>query len=393
MRKIRISQELAHLINASIPAANRAAFAPNSKSFDWQKFLTLAKWHQVRPMALDYVQETKLDIPEQALQTLREFSLGQAVTNMAFLGICVKLYNQLIENGVRAFPMKGALWAWMFYEKPASREFGDIDYFIGKEDVPRSLDILLENGFAPDEYRQHLLHEKSVATDYLDTDYQLPLSPVGDHALQSLEIQWNCTYPRYCYNFSWHELAGDSEEFNMKGNVILVPKIENQLIMMVIHHGGVEQWDKLKYAADLVRLLKKYSTTLNWEYIGKVSLQKGFQKLLLESLGLAEKLTGEHFVKNITDSQAFPSDEFLKEILAHWENERPSLKTKTWRILLYNLKYRDRWSDKLAIVTAHIHYFAHWRLLWHKIVWYRGGRSGEADRDRTADAVARRDDI
>jgi hypothetical protein len=393
MRQITISQELAHLIKASIPAAAEAGFNVEPGPVNPSKFLALAKWHQVRPLALDYAQENLLELPENALQTLRQFSLGQAVTNMAFVGISARLYNQLIENGVRAFPMKGALWAWMLYEKPASREFGDIDYFIGKEDVAKSLDILFENGFAPDDYRQYLLHEKSVAADYLNTDYQLPLSPVREHTLQSLEIQWNCTYPRYCYNFTWNELANGCEEFDMKGNVVLVPKVENQLIMMVIHHGGVEQWDKLKYAADFVRLLKKYAGSLDWDYIRQVSTKKGFNRLLSESLGVAGMLTGENYSKYFSESQAYPSDGFVKEIMAYWESERPSLKTKTWRILLYNLKYRDRWTDKLSIVAAHLNYFAHWRLLWYKLVWYRRGPSGEIDRNRTADAMSGREDI
>src|SRR5688500_8004186 len=107
MRQITISQELAHLIKASIPAAADAAFNVESRAVDPRKFLALAKWHQVRPLALDYAQENLLELPENALQTLRQFSLGQAVTNMAFLGISAKLYNQLIKNRVRAFPMKG----------------------------------------------------------------------------------------------------------------------------------------------------------------------------------------------------------------------------------------------------------------------------------------------
>ncbi|MNL57054.1 hypothetical protein D3C87_1805890 [compost metagenome] len=92
-------------------------------------------------------------------------------------------------------------------------------------------------------------------------------------------------------------------------------------------------------------------------------------------------------------SESYPSEGFLKDILAHWENERPSLKTKTWRIFLYNIKYRDKWSDKLSIVAAHLGYLTHWKLLWHKISWYRSQPSGEADRDRAVNAMSGREDI
>lgn len=393
MQRTKISPELAYLIEAAVSPSGNRKFEIGHNPFDPVKFAMLAKWHQVRPLAFEYVQEQGLALPENVLKMLRDFTLGQAVTNMAFLGICVRLYNRLVENQVRVFPMKGALWAWMLYDKPILREFGDIDYFIGKEDVSQSLDILLGEGFAADSYRSYLLKHKAVADDYLDTDYQLPLTPLREHALQSLEIQWNCTYPRYCYNFTWNELAGDLVEFNMMGKPVLVPGMEIQLIMMVIHHGGVEQWDKLKYMADLVRLLDKSADSMDWEYINRITRAKGFNKLLLESLGVAGYLSGRDYLAYAGAGMSYPSQRLLEDTLNHWENERASLKTKTWRIFLYNIKYRDKWSDKLSLVAAHLGYLTHWKLLWHKISWYRSGQSGEADRDRAVNAVSGREDV
>lgn len=393
MQRTQISRELACLIEAAVLPAGHQPFEIADKTFSPKRFAALAGWHQIRPLAFEYVQEKKLALPDSVLKMLRDFTLGQAVTNMAFLGICVRLYHRLIDNDVRVFPMKGAIWAWMFYDKPASREFGDIDYFIGKEDVSKSLDILLNEGFTADAYRHYLLKQRAVIGDYLDTDYQLPLTPLQEHALQSLEIQWNCTYPRYCYNFTWDELAGNLVEFSIMGKPVLVPTMEIQLIMMVIHHGGVEQWDKLKYMADFVRLLDKLADSLDWQYINAVTKSRGFNKLLLESLGVAGYLNGRDYLSYAGVSKSYPSENFLQDMLTHWENERPSLKTKTWRIFLYNVKYRDKWSDKLDIVAAHLRYLTHWKLLWQKISWYRNKPSGEADRDRAVNAMSGREDV
>jgi hypothetical protein len=393
MQRTKVSPELAYLIEAAVLPSGHQLFEIGHTRFNPEKFATLAKWHQIRPLAFEYAQEHALALPENVLKALRDFTLGQAVTNMAFLGICVRLYDRLIDNQVRVFPMKGALWAWMLYDKPVMREFGDIDYFVGKEDVSKSLDILRGEGFAADSYRLYLLTQKDVADDYLDTDYQLPLTPLREHTLQSLEIQWNCTYPRYCYNFTWNELAGNLVGFNMMGKSVLVPDMEIQLIMMVIHHGGVEQWDKLKYMADLVRLLDKSADSMDWEYINRLTKAKGFNKLLLESLGVAGYLSGRDYLRYADMPGNYPSDGFLKDMLTHWENERPSLKTKTWRIFLYNIKYRDKWSDKLSIVAAHLDYLTHWKLLRHKFSWYRNRSSDKADRDRAVNAVSGREDI
>jgi hypothetical protein len=193
--------------------------------------------------------------------------------------------------------------------------------------------------------------------------------------LQSLEIQWNCSYPRYCYDFSWDEIAGEMTEFKISGTSVKIPKIENQLLMMIIHHGGVEQWDKLKYMADFVRLLRLYADKLDWQYIVETAQKKGFKRLLLESLNAVNIIAGENYFSYLNLKTSFsPSDSFIQDVITHWENERPVIKTKSWRILLYNLKYRDNWKIRFSIIAAHVSYISNWQLIRHKLIWYRKNR-------------------
>ncbi|WP_161597063.1 nucleotidyltransferase domain-containing protein [Dyadobacter flavalbus] len=376
MQKIKISPELSHLIKAALHITHDLSFGIYKRPVHWDRLAKLANWHQVRPLLFDYIQQNKLEgIPKKNLQSLHEYSLGQAVTNMAFLGVSLKLYKQLIENHVPAFLMKGALWAWMLYDKPGNREFGDIDFFIDKDSIKQSLKILSDNGFEPDHYRSYLLSRMQVARQYLNTDYQLPLNPINENILQSLEIQWDCSYPRYCYHFSWTEIASDMTEFSMSGALVKIPGMENQLLMMMIHHGGVEQWDKLKYMADFIRLLRLYADKLDWNYISETARKKGFNRLLLESLNAVNIITAEDYLKYLNPEAPFsPSASFFRNMISHWENERPAIKTKSWRILLYNLQYRDNWKIRFSIIAAHLLYISNLQLIWHKIIWYRKNR-------------------
>ncbi|WP_031525666.1 nucleotidyltransferase domain-containing protein, partial [Dyadobacter crusticola] len=371
---MKISPELNILIKASLDSESNLPFQVDTRPIDWQKLGRQAKWNQVRPLAFDYLsQKQTLEIAPDVLARLRDFSVGQAVTNMAFSSISVSLNQQLAEQGIPAFLMKGALWAWLLYEKPGLREFGDIDFFVEKEQLRRGLDVFEKNGFEPDSYRKYLLRNDQATGAYLDTDYQLPLTPVREHALQSLEIQWNCSYPRYQFNFSWGELGGQMVEQQIMGKKVNVPGMEHQLIMMLIHHAGIEQWDKLKYMADFVRLLRRYSTTLDWAYVSNVARSKGFYKLLLESLGAAQLFTGIQYVRLVDANQEakYPTPEFMKNVVSHWEEERDTLSTKTLRILVYNLKYRDNWNVKWNILAGHLSYLFHWRLIWHKWIWHK----------------------
>jgi hypothetical protein len=261
----------------------------------------------------------------------------------------------------------------MLYENPGLREFGDIDFFLQKEQIKEGLQVMAKHGFQPDRYRQYLLEKEEVAKLYFNTDYQLPLTPVEDNMLQSLEVQWNTTYPRYHYSFSWEELTKNIIPFKVLEDSLLVPSIENQLLMMIIHHAGVEQWDKLKFMADFVRLLRKFSGQMDWEYVIKKSKEKGFYKLFLESLGLVYVFTGEDYLKFCEDhlEEKYPSEKFLQNVLIHWENKRSRPVTKSWQIFYFNMIYRDRLSDKLAILFSHLAYLLEWRLIIPKARWYQ----------------------
>ena len=137
----------------------------------------------------------------------------------------------------------------------------------------------------------------------------------------------------------------------------------------------MEQWDKLKFMSDFVRILRKFSSEIDWQYINKVTKEKGFNRLLKESLGLVRVLTGEDYGNFVGESlSGYPSEKFKSDVFSHWENLRPRPVTKSWQIFYFNMIYRDRPSDKLSIFFKHLAYLFEWRLLIPKARWYYKNR-------------------
>jgi len=342
---------------------------------DWKLMYDLSRDHQVSALLYDHLKILPHfeKIQVSCIDKLKQHSIDQAVFSMLFLRKSIELNNDLAQNNVNAFLMKGALWAWLLYDNPGLREFGDIDFFLQKEQISQGLDVLARHNFEPDAYRKYLLSKSKVAKLYFDTDYQLPLTPTGQEMVQSLEVQWNTTYPRYHFSFAWDELTQNMMSFTISGTTLRVPSAENQLLLMIIHHGGVEQWDKLKYMADLVRLLRKFGEQIDWIYIVKVTKEKGFYNILLESLGLVLTFTGENYLIFCDNNleKHYPSKRFRKEVINHWENTRTKPVTKSWRIFYFNMINRDRLSDKLSILISHLAYMLEWRLMIPKARWYQ----------------------
>ena len=374
-KNVKISAELSTLIKAALRGNEDLPLFDNA-SPDSARLAILSRYHQVQSLLYDYLTTHPGLIHLQDLEDLKAHSINDAVFNMIFLRKSLELNAALSENAVDAFLMKGAFWAWWLYERPGLREFGDIDYFLRKQHVTKGLHVLGRFGFQPDAYRKFLLEDESVSRLYFETDYQLPLVPDTEGVVKSLEIQWNSSYPRFSYEFTWEELMSRSMLFEVLGEKIEVPSPDNQLLMMLVHHAGVEQWDKLKYMGDFVRLLRKFSDTLDWPYVISVAREKGFYQLLLQSLGLVRMLTGEDYGKYIAGDNLsdYPSDSLASAVLAHWENRRTKPMTKSWRIFYFNMKYRDRITDKLRILLKHVAYLLEWRLLLPKARWYYRNR-------------------
>lgn len=366
-----LSKELSFLISAVVSESSQPNV--NSRDLDWHRIAQLSEWHSIVPLVYAFLEKEQFEnIPDEIFKELRDNSMEQAVSNMMFLKTSMSLCKNLIERGISVFPMKGAIWAWLLYEKPGQRAFGDIDLFVDSSQILAGLEVLDENGFAPDPYRQYLLKTEKLRKLYLSTDYQLPLVPTSRNHVKSVEIQWNCSYPRYRYSFNWAQLMAKAMDVEFMKNRIQIPSWEMQLVMMVIHHAGVEQWDKLKYIGDFVRLLRRNAEHMDWLLIRETVRKAGFLKLFLQSLGLVYKLTGEDYIKYFPDEkmEKYPSAPFYNNIIMHWENTRHIPTTKSMQIFNYNMKYRDRFSDKLKILAGHINYLTRFSLIFSKARWY-----------------------
>lgn len=371
----KISGELSFLIAACLSTDKH--FAENQYSnLDFDLVHRLAKWHRAESLLYDYLSNFE-NVPS-TLNTgeLRSDSIHGAINYMVFLRKSILINEDFETNGIDSFVMKGALWAWLLYEKPGLREFGDIDFYFRNDDIESALGILKKHGFETDPYREFLFQNPNVAKLYFESDYQLPLEPTSsDEIVRSLEIQWKPTYPRLCYSLTYDDLMSKTMVLDILNSKIQVPSLEYQLLMMIIHHVGVEQLDKLKFMTDLVLILRKFASQMDWSIIDDISKSQGFNRLLLESIGLVKVITGEDYFKYLKISSFnFPSSNFQQSVLRNWQEGRVNPVTKSWQLFYFNMKYRDNYKIRLKILSKHILYIFNWKLLIPKLQWYNKNR-------------------
>lgn len=338
---------------------------------DWQRVEDLANWHQIQALLYQQIRH-RPEVSVQFQKSMRDDATSKAVGNMMLMKESVKLMRRLQEGGVEGFLMKGALWATLYYDEIGLREFGDIDFFINKTDVGRSVVVMEKAGYVADRYRAYLLDDPVRSDLYFATDYQLPLEAKIPQLIQSVELQWRVAYPRLAFSLDWSELMDRPEEHLVAGMTMRVPRSENQFLLMIVHHVGIEELDKLKYGMDLVMLLRKVSAQLDWDYVFSKAREKGFLRMVAMGLQVAQMLDATITLPTVVQSEIdeFENGGFIKSTLQHWEDIRAKPLTKSWRIVLHQLKHRDRLVDKWRILQAHAGYATQFNLLYHKARWY-----------------------
>ncbi|GHB56398.1 nucleotidyltransferase domain-containing protein [Persicitalea jodogahamensis] len=364
-----ISPELKLLLIAANP--NHYSSHIQWLDLDWHRVEELVDWHQTQALLYREIR-SRPEIPAKFMQSMQSDATATAVGNMILAKESDRLMKLLHDNGVDAFLMKGALWATLYYEEIGLREFGDIDFFINRPDVDKSVVVMDKAGYIADKYRAYLLSDPIRSNLYFTTDYQLPLEAKITQLIKSVELQWQVSYPRLAFSLDWSDLMACPEEHLIAGKTIRVPRAENQFLMMIVHHVGIEELDKLKYGMDLVMLLRKVGDALDWDYIFSKSREKGFFRLVTMGLQVARMLdkritfpvSVHSKIENVENS------EFIMSALKHWEDTRHKPLTKSWRIVLHQLKYRDRWTDRWHILKAHGRYITQFNLLYHKARWY-----------------------
>lgn len=112
------------------------------KQIDWKAITALAKKHVVLGIIIESIQF----LPEQLRPAgpiatkLNKFALGLIRTNMILDKSVAKLVSVLGENGVNGVLLKGQGVA-RYYRLPQMRQSGDIDFYVGKQQYAKAIDI------------------------------------------------------------------------------------------------------------------------------------------------------------------------------------------------------------------------------------------------------------
>src|SRR5207249_3282572 len=124
---------------------NPEAALPDPKPIDWATLLRLAAAHAVTPMLYAALREQS--IPQAVQEDLRcglEESVRRSLVQSGELARVAGLFE---ECGIPMVALKGPMLSRYLYGDLGARTSGDIDVLVKREDVLRSRDVLITNGY------------------------------------------------------------------------------------------------------------------------------------------------------------------------------------------------------------------------------------------------------
>jgi hypothetical protein len=349
---------------------------------DTERLLKLAAHHKLRPVLLAYDREVNV-LPPEARQKLELQCTHIIAKNLRMVRLYHLISEVLTEQQIPVLPLKGNLFLSRYYQNQQLREIGDLDILIPPEYILQASDVLRKIGVNPD-----LGPDKSSESDqnsYLHRKLNSSSQCEAKFKYQDIhvDVHWELTHPHYLVGLNSSDLFSKAAPDDFFGKQVLMPHSDHTFWMLVAHHGGKENWTRLRHILDMVLSLdvRNWSTSsqivnnsinssqnvnteinssqnVNFEALNQnplnsedhVALSFGLERVYQDGHVLAQWITGG-FQNN-------PMDEFSSKhrelLILMWENQH-SYRSKKAIIARQRLRFLRR-SKSVSLVSLVIGY-------------------------------------
>lgn len=284
-------------------------------------------------------------------------------------GETIKINDLAKNTGIPVHFYKGVVWSQWLFDDVKTREPGDIDLFVAREHLLPFIETLKANSYKVLPFHEMLLNSpEPVASDFFDSDYHIPLTckDASGFTKSVVELHWRIAYPRLCFDFHPGDFGPYSAYADFLNHRIPVLSNEYQFLMMIVNHGGKEDWNRLKYVIDLKAYIDRHGMDTDWALVSRIAGQKGIKNLVGRGFGILREL-------GYDGVPAFPAaarNVNIGNLLHTWHRLAPLPGNASWTYFRHSVTTRD-FSHKFRILKAHLGFLTNFRLHGQKLKWYR----------------------
>ncbi len=252
-------------------------------NLDWPKFIQLAEFHRVECLVAVALKNCDpSQIPKKVLDHFNSKLSKLSFADMANVRAAIEISQAMSDAGVQNLLLKGQAVATRFYANPNTRQSIDCDFLIAADDIAAARKCVEQLGF-----QQFHPPEKEPAscTGALvslanDITYVRPADGT------QLDLHWKLGLLEQTPNWTFDQLIKQSSQIILGGACLSVLSPQHQFLYLCTH-GSKHAWFRLKWLADIDRLLDKLSED-DLRQIQKQAQQDGTWVMVASSLKLVD---------------------------------------------------------------------------------------------------------
>jgi Uncharacterised nucleotidyltransferase len=237
------------------------------------------------------------------------------------------------SKGIRALPYKGVLFVHELYKNTQLREVGDMDFLFPANEAKKAMHVFFDEGYElviRNGYFDNLAQEEKIEA-ILQSKDQYEVSFKKNNF--AVDFHWGLNYGFLPYEITIDTIFKNAIKKDFYGTECLIPSAEDIFFMLLLHHGGKENWTRMKHFADLVAFMNSYGTSLNWTNI----IEKASEYRLKRQLLMGFYLLKTYFEIKIPTEIVTELNNFEarseKNTVAYWND------SEHWASLFPRLRY------------------------------------------------------
>lgn len=260
-------------------ADSRAMLELAARRVDWNRFLALANRNSVAPTAGARLgAEGAANLPAHVARALRLSCQVNALRSHHLAGCAVEIVDSFAAAGVPAIAIKGPALAIAAYGDIAMRVFGDLDFMVRLEDLPRAVAALERVGYSSPAYRADVIESgffPDVALDFARPD-------------SVVDLQWRLSPSYFPFAPAGDQVWNRTAEIEILGRRVRMLGPADSILFQACH-GSKHGWMTLAQICDFARVLAT-APTLNCSGLLDDARRAGSLRMLLLGVELARSL-------------------------------------------------------------------------------------------------------
>lgn len=295
------------------------------------------------------------------LDSVKFFPQFHQLLNNSYQKRLNRSLNQLNEThrvatafAVQKIPIisyKGLTFTKQFYKTIDLRDSVDVDFAISKQHLNKIGKIMISLGYQEAKGENDYQNVKKTRGYYID--YSWLLYNDNNQPVCNVEFHWRATATALYVPLIFDDIFKKQTILKIQNQVIRTFQPVYQALLIIVHHGIVDCWGKLRHLIDLIQIDKTLDAQ-QWQALAHLTKKYKVYKAFMVGCFICEQLLDYVFVNKTNSYRVKKLGDKMIQKIKHdqlrgkWSQQPVKL--------IYYLQMRDNFSDFLQSLIQFIRY-------------------------------------